>query len=144
MDVVDLAQPRERAAGREIERPCALSTRAHRGAKLQQALAFDGARARDQGADGVDEVELDELPRGVGGAFACSDMASEPFEGGHVATTRVAGSASNSPFVPAKAGTQIADPRPQIPSDPLASPRSVSANSASSGSILLIMPCSKV
>ena len=89
MDVVDLAQPRERAAGREIERPCALSTRAHRGAKLQQAQAFDGARARDQGADGVDEVELDELPRGVGGAFACSDMASEPFEGGHVATTRV-------------------------------------------------------
>src|SRR5258708_17937505 len=32
----------------------------------------------------------------------------------------------------------------QIPSEPPASPRSVSANSASSGSILLIMPCSKV
>jgi hypothetical protein len=35
-------------------------------------------------------------------------------------------------------------PRTQIPSEPPASPRSVSANNASSGSILLIMPCSKV
>src|SRR6516162_6277999 len=129
MDVVDLAQPRERAAGGEIERPRAirLCARAHRGAKSQQAQAFDGVRARDQGADGVDEVELDRLAHRLGGTPACGDITAEPFERAHVT-----------------ARPHAEEHRTQIPSEPPASPRSVSANNASSGSILLIMPCSKV
>src|SRR5262249_32938024 len=86
MDVVDLAQPRERAADREIERPCALPARAHRGAKSQQACAFGGPRARDPGADGVDEVKRDELARGLGETLApaSGDMAAELVERAHV------------------------------------------------------------
>src|ERR1700730_7564374 len=111
MDVVDLAQSRKRAAGCEIECPCALSARAHDSAKSQQAQAFDGARARDQGADGVDKVELDELAHRVGGmlASACGDITAEPFERVHVMASPAdwLRSGNNPPLVPAKAGTQI-------------------------------------
>src|SRR5262249_1509761 len=41
-------------------------------------------------------------------------------------------------------GANVVSHRTQIPSDPPASPRSPSANNASSGTILLIMPGSKV
>src|SRR5262249_7330149 len=123
--------PRERAAGGEIERPrtIRLCARAHRGAKSQQAQAFDGARARNRGADGVDEVKLDRLAHRFGEplAPACDDITAELFERAHVT-----------------ARPHSEEHRTQIPSEPPASPRSVSANNASSGSILLIMPCSKV
>src|SRR6516225_5731790 len=115
--------------GPSTERPGAirLCAHAHRGAKSQQPQAFDGARARDQGADGIDEVEFDRLAHRLGGTPPCGDITAEPFERAHVT-------------VPPHAEEH----RTQIPSEPPASPRSVSANNASSGSILLIMPCSKV
>ena len=85
MDVVDLAQPRQRAAGREVERQRAAACLpvAHPGAKPQQQAALGGRRAGDPGADGVDEVEFDQLARWVGRGRAVRDIAAEQLERGH-------------------------------------------------------------
>jgi len=83
MDVVDLAQPCERAAGHKIERQCAAGLLAQRRAQSQQACALDGPRARDPRSDGIDEMQLDKLAHRVRGAHTFRDMAAELFEGGH-------------------------------------------------------------
>jgi hypothetical protein len=85
VDVVDLAQSRERATGREIERGVVtgLSARAHGGAKLQQGQTFGGPRARGPGADGVDEMHLDGLANALATSLAARDRAGEPFERAH-------------------------------------------------------------
>jgi hypothetical protein len=88
VDVVDLAQPRERATGREIERRVlAACPRAHGGAKSQQSQTFGGPRARDPGADGVDEMHLDGLANVLAASLAARDRAGEPFERAHRAAS---------------------------------------------------------
>jgi hypothetical protein len=85
VDVVDLAQPRERATGREIERGVVtgLSVRAHGGAKLQQSQTLSGPRARDPGVDGIDEMHLDGLANALAASLAARDRSGEPFERAH-------------------------------------------------------------
>ena len=85
IDVVDLAQPGKGSAGGEIERQCVGGTfLPHRRAEVLQQRAFQCLRARDPGADGVDDVQLDQFAH-VGGdrRAAAGDMAAESFERGH-------------------------------------------------------------
>src|SRR5439155_24967365 len=86
MNVVDLAQSGERAASGEskCQRLAGWSVRAHHRAKPQQVCAFRGARACDPGANGIDEVQLDEVAQRIGGLAAFRDISAELFEGGHV------------------------------------------------------------
>ena len=89
MDVVDLAQACERAPGREVERQCVAGgcALAHRGTEAQQRQTFGGARARDPGADGVDEMKLDQVARGGGRRRAACDGAAELLQRGHHAAS---------------------------------------------------------
>ena len=85
MDVVDFAQPRECAMGGEIESyvVAGLAGCAHRSAKSDERQALSSPRARNPGADGVDEMQLDRLAHGIGGRRASRNRAGQPFECAH-------------------------------------------------------------
>ena len=83
MDVVDLAQARERTASGKIEAGVRLPVCPHRGAETQQRPALVRRRARDPGAYGVDDMQLDHLAGCTGSRRATRDIGAELFDCGH-------------------------------------------------------------
>ena len=115
MNVVDLAQAGERAAGGEIERHGVMAAlRSHRRAKIEQRLAFLGGRARDPGADRVDEMELDQRSRCIRDARARRHMLAELLERGH----GVASGEHHISSLPCSCTAIIADTMAQSPRSP--------------------------
>ncbi len=72
----------QRVARSSASEPPSASRLARLGAEPQQQAAFGGRRAGDPGADGVDEVKLDQFAR-IRHGRAAGDVLAEPFERGH-------------------------------------------------------------
>src|SRR5438552_11929653 len=86
MDVVDLAQARERAADREVERELSVGMREllHVGAKSQEPLAFGRGRAREQGRDCIDDVKFQLFAQLPCRRLAVRDVTAELLERAHL------------------------------------------------------------
>src|SRR5215475_6594347 len=86
MDIVDLAQPGERATRPEVDRCCVVAARKHGGPVAQNRLSLGRRGARDPGGDAVEKMKLDEFARAIGQWFA-PDISNEPaqlLECGHL------------------------------------------------------------